>query len=148
MLGKRHIPTHLALVQSYENLIIVPILHKVGWFRNMLSQIIPTSPCRTSRGSQYSWPILTIQCYLLRRKRNCKPCLQICLFVYLFSLMSIHSKKKKKLNRRKIHVSNKILVDLNNEHSICCSITINKEDLHGLMHYYIWDEGQISNTGF
>ena len=30
MLGKRHIPTHLALVQSYENLIIVPILHKVG----------------------------------------------------------------------------------------------------------------------
>ena len=52
--------------------------------------------------------------------------------------MSIHSKKKK-LKRRKIHVSNKILVDLNNEHSICCSITINKEDLYGLMHYYIWD---------
>ena len=141
MLGKRHIPTHLALVQSYENLIIVPILHKVGWFRNMLPQIIPTSPCRTSRGSQYSWPILTIQCYLLRRKRNCKPCLQIWfLFVCLFfHLWAYTVKKKKKLKRRKIHVSNKILVDLNNEHSVCCSITINKEDLYGLMHYYIWN---------
>ena len=61
----------------------------------------------------------------------------VCLF--FFSLMSIHGKKKKKLKRRKIHVSNKILVDLNNEHSVCCSITINKEDLYGLMHYYIWN---------
>ena len=62
-------------------------------------------------------------------------------FFFFFQLWAYTVKKThtKKLKRRKIHVSNKILVDLNNEHSICCSMTINKEDLHGLMHYYIWD---------
>ena len=62
-------------------------------------------------------------------------------FFFFFSYEHTQLKKnthKKKLKRRKIHVSNKILVDLNNEHSICF-MTINKEDLHGLMHYYIWD---------
>lgn len=75
----------------------------------------------------------------IKKKKKLQTMPSNLLFV-CFSLMSIHSKKKKKkLKRRKIHVSNKILVDLNNEHSICCSMIINKEDLYGLMHYYIWD---------
>lgn len=110
--------THLVLVQSYENLIITSIFHKVGSFRNKLPKVIPTSPCRTSSGSQYSWPILIIQCYLLRRKETANHA-----FESVFSLLSKHSKK---LKGRKIHVFNKILVDLNNEHSTCCSMTINK----------------------
>ena len=110
--------THLVLVQSYENLIIISIFHKVGSFRNKLPKVIPTSPCRTSSASQFSWPILIIQCYLLRRKETANHA-----FESVFSLLRKHSKK---LKGRKIHVFNKILVDLNNEHSTCCSMTINK----------------------
>ena len=77
----------------------------------------------------------------IKKKKKLQTMPSNLLFVFHLWAYTVKKKKQKnkKLKRRKIHVSNKILVDLNNEHSICCSMIINKEDLYGLMHYYIWD---------